>query len=102
MPDAPTVATELSLLAHVPPAVALESDVVAPVHTVVVPDMDDGVDGAVLTVNAVVANALPQLLVTVYDMVAEPLVSAVTCPVVALIVATAGAVLLQLPPAVAL
>ena len=39
MPDVPTVATAVLLLAHVPPLTVLERDVVSPVHTLEEPEM---------------------------------------------------------------
>ena len=65
VPDASTLAVDDALLLHVPPLVASAKAVVAPVHTVVVPVIDAGVDGVVITVTPVVTNALPQALVTV-------------------------------------
>lgn len=49
MPDVPTVATAVLLLAHVPPLTVLERDVVRPVHTLDEPEMVPA-DGATLTV----------------------------------------------------
>jgi hypothetical protein len=48
---------------HVPPLVALNSEIVLPEHTVAGPEIAAGADGAVLTVTDRVATAVPQLLV---------------------------------------
>ena len=63
-PLVPTVATEVLLLLHVPPAVALLSVVVLPAVSVAVPVMVPA-DGNGLTVITLAAAAVPQLLVTV-------------------------------------
>ena len=54
--------------------------------------------GATLTAIDFVALAVPQLLVMVYFMVADPAATPVTTPVAAFTVATDGVRLLQLPP----
>ena len=58
--------------------------------------------GGLLTVIDFVALAVPQLLVTVYFMVAVPAATPVTTPVPEFTVATAVLLLLQLPPLVPL
>jgi len=55
--DEPIVPTVVLLLLHLPPAVALLSDVVAPVQTRGVPSI---ADGKALTVTITVAAMLPQ------------------------------------------
>lgn len=52
MPDVPTVATAVLLLAHVPPLTVLERDVVSPVHTLEEPEMVPA-EGAALTVTTI-------------------------------------------------
>ena len=63
IPVAVTAATAALLLLHVPPAVASDNVVVAPVHTVVVPVIVPAV-GVAVTVTVAVAVAVPQALVT--------------------------------------
>ena len=60
--EEPMVAVAVLLLLQLPPVVALPSVVVAPSHTGVDPVMADG-EGFTVTVR--VADALPQLFVTV-------------------------------------
>jgi hypothetical protein len=64
MPVASIVATPVVVLLQTPPPEASLSDVVASSHTVVVPVMAPAI-GNGLTVTAVVAAAVPQLLITV-------------------------------------
>ena len=59
----PTVARAVLLLDHTPPPAALLRAVVDPAQTVVVPVIEPAL-GSGLTVTAVVALAVPQLLVT--------------------------------------
>src|SRR6185503_349951 len=101
--DAFTVATEVLVLLHAPPAVPLLVKVVVPpmqigVVPVTVPAVTFGE-----TVNVLNADTgLPQPLLTVYVMSAVPAATAVTNPVDALTVATEVLVLLHEPPAVPL
>ena len=71
MPVLPTVALAGTALLQVPPGTASESDVVDPAHTVLTPDIVPAT-GAALTVTTVVAVALPQPLVSVYETVVVP------------------------------
>jgi hypothetical protein len=99
-PVLPTVAIAGTALDQVPPVVAEIRVVVAPAHNEDVPVIEATV-GNPFTVITLVAEALPQLLVTVYDIVAEPTDKPVTTPDV-LTEATAKLSLLQVPPIVAL
>ena len=65
IPVLPTVAIVVLLLLHTPPGVASLSVVVYPGVTDEIPVMDAGVAGKPLTVTTVVAEVLPQALVTV-------------------------------------
>ena len=98
MPVAPTVATAGVTLLHVPPAERSVSAVVPPAGQsvsapVIVPATGDG-----FTVTTVVAATVPQLFVTVYDMVDVPAATPVTMPV-APAVAIPGDTELHTPPA---
>ena len=62
-PDVPTVATNVLPLCHVPPDVASVNAVVDPIHTLSVPPIPPTPEG--FTVTIIVADAAPQLLVTV-------------------------------------
>ena len=93
---APTVATEVVLLDQLPPVVTSVKVVVVLVVTVNVPAIGAGKR---LTVTTLVALALPQLLVTVKDMVVVPAVAPVTDPVL-VTKAMEGTLLVQpMPPA---
>ena len=98
-PVLPIVATDVVLLLHTPPNVASVRVVVVPAQIVVVPAMDD-TEGKVPTVKVVVAVAEPQAPVTEYEIIEAPSDMAVTAPVLP-IVATAGLLLLHVPPLVA-
>ena len=74
-PEASTVATPVALLLQLPPLVASLKVDVAPWQNVVVPVIDAGAAGTVFTVIPEVVIAVPQLLVTVYVIVAEPAVT---------------------------
>jgi hypothetical protein len=87
------------LLLHMPPAVVLASVVLLPVQAVVVPVIAAIVGGAA-TVMPAVTTAVPQLLVTAYEMVADPKLTPNTTPPV-FIDATAALLVLHVPPAVA-
>jgi len=95
-PDVPTVAIAALLLIQVPPLVASVKVIVAPEHTVVGPEMAATVGVAVRVIECV-AIAVPQLLVTEYDITTEPPVTPVTTPPV-LTVAMAFEELIQVPP----
>ena len=65
MPLPPTVAIEAPLLLQTPPAVTSDNDVVAPAHSLVMPEIA-ATTGAVLTVFVTLASELqPNILVTV-------------------------------------
>jgi hypothetical protein len=77
-----TVATDVLLLAHdVVPPDAVSTRVMTPPEQVVVLPLMKPAYGAASTLMLCVAVALPQLLVTVYVMVAVPADTAVTTPV---------------------
>ena len=78
-PEASTLAMLLAEELHAPPLVALFKAVIAPAHTTAVPFMVPAV-GSGFTVTACAAFATPQLLVTVYDIVAVPAAAPVTTP----------------------
>ena len=66
IPVTPTVAAEVLVLLHAPPAVAsLRVVVTPPAHTVSVPVIPAGVVGKGFTVTVVVAALAPQVLLTV-------------------------------------
>ena len=65
LPPVPTVAAPAGNELHAPPAVASLSDVALPTHTVAVPDIAAGVDGAEFMVITCVAAILPHPFVTV-------------------------------------
>jgi hypothetical protein len=92
----PTVATVVLLLLHVPPSTVLDNVVDDPTHTefvpVIVPDVAD-----VVTAISLVEKTVPQLVFTVYVIMVVPASTPVTTPL-ALIVATLGVLLLQVPP----
>ena len=99
-PEVLTEPTAGLALLHSPPPAALVSDVLAPTHTIAVPAIVPA-SGIGLTVATCVAAAVPQLLLTVYDIVVVPAEKPVTTPEV-LTEPTAGLVLLHAPPLVAL
>ena len=74
-PDALTVAIDGLPLDQVPPGKISLKVVVEPAQTVVVPIIAGGGVGSGLTVTEVVVYALPQALVTVYVIIAVPLLS---------------------------
>ena len=96
IPVEPTVAIPVDTLLQTPPAVASVSVAVVPGHItgnpIIVPAAGSG-----LTVTTTVAAAVPQLLLTVYEIVAVPAVTPVTTPEVP-IVATPVGILLHAPP----
>ncbi len=94
---APTVATPVLLLLHVPPLVALASVVVAPTQAAVVPVIEVGVD----TETNVEAKPTPQVFATPYTIATTPLPVPVTRPV-AFTEAILLSVLYQNPPAILL
>jgi hypothetical protein len=95
-----TVAVLLSSLFHVPPLTELLKVVVAPSHTLALPVIKPAV-GIAVTVATLVAIAVPQLLVTAYDIVALPPESPVTFPSSSTY-AMVSSLLLHTPPVVAL
>jgi hypothetical protein len=72
-----TVATPVLSLLHAPPAVALLNAVVEPAHVARLPVMPDAE-----TVITFVAVSIPQLLVTMYNIVTVPPDTPVTVPLV--------------------
>ena len=92
MPDVPTVATLVLLLAHVPPTVADESAVEAPTHTVDKPVI---AAGAAITVTT---TDVPQPPLKTYEIVVVPAVIPVTIPLKEPTVATEVLLLLHVPP----
>jgi hypothetical protein len=90
------------LLVHVPPLTVFVSVIVNPVHTIEGPLIVPA-DSAGFTVTTVVADAEhPKPLVTLYDIVDVPIATPDTIPDVVPTVATAGVLLLHVPPVVAL
>jgi hypothetical protein len=81
---------------QVPPLAELLNEVVLPAQTVAVPVIAPAL-GSGLTVTICVATAVPQLFVTVYDIIAVPADMPVTIPVV-LAIAMPTAPVLQIPP----
>ena len=100
LPDASTVPTEEVTLLHAPPAAASVKAVLAPAQTMGVPVIVPAFGNA-LTVTTWVAAAVPQLLVTVYDIVVLPEEMPLTLPA-ASTVPTEDVTLLHAPPAAAL
>ena len=98
VPSVPTVAIAPLEVLQVPPAAASVSAVVEPAHTVAVPVIAPAV-GNGLTVTVAVAAAVPQPLVTVYDIVVVPPERPLTTPDV-LTVPTAVFVELHTPPVI--
>jgi len=93
------LATRGLLLLQTPPADVSVRVLVVPVHKVVLPPMVPAT-AAGLTVTDAVEASVPHAFTTEYDMMAEPADTPVTTPV-ALTVATAALVLLQVPPVAA-
>lgn len=91
--DAPTSATVVLLLIHMPPVAPSVNVIVEPLHTLDAPEIVPA-DGAGITVT--VANAVQDP--RVYVMVAVPLEIPSTTPVAEPMVATAGLLLLHVPP----
>ena len=65
VPPVVTVATPVLVLLHAPPVVPSVKAVLEPEHTVNVPPIEAGADGAVFTATTCVAAVLPQLLLNV-------------------------------------
>lgn len=95
-PDAFIEATLVLLLLHVPPVTAFVSVVLLPVQTTELPEIVPAVTG-LLTTTVCVANAVPQLPETVYEISTVPVAKPVTLPVV-LTVAIDVLLLLHVPP----
>jgi hypothetical protein len=91
-----TVAVVLALLLHTPPDAVSVRVMALPSQTERKPAIVPAT-GCGFTVTVRVARAVPQPLVTVYDILAVPATNAVITPVV-LIVATAVLLLLHVPP----
>lgn len=96
-PEELIVATLVLLLVQVPPDVASLSVLVKPLQILSVPVIGATAVGVPFTLTNFVALAVPQLLVTVYVIVAEPADAPVTTPVADPIVAWA-LLLLHVPP----
>jgi hypothetical protein len=90
------VAIDVLLLLQTPPGAPSVNVVVEPTHTLVAPTIVPAT-GKGLTVIGSVATAVPQALVTEYEMVVLPADTPVTIPVL-LTVAIAVLLLLQTPP----
>ena len=100
IPVAPTLATAVLLLVHAPPVDVVLNVIVAPAQTVVSPEIIPA-NGSGLTVTTCVAAAVPQLLVTEYDMVVVLAATPLTIPDVPTI-AIASLALVHEPPAMVL
>ena len=98
-PVTSTVAVVVALLLQLPPGARSVSAVVAVTHTPGVPVIDPA-ETAAATVTTTVALAVPQLLITEYDITAVPAEAPVTMPVDPT-VAIAGEPETQEPPPVA-
>ena len=94
--EAPTLATDGSLLLHVPPAVALANVLVPPAQVLSVPEMASGADVMVSVLEA------RQPVGNVYTIVTVPGATPVTTPVDASTIAILVLVLVHTPPVVAL
>ena len=90
------VATEASLLLHVPPDTLLDSVVVAPVFTVVVPVIVPGLV-VLVTVTGTVTVDVPHAPIVVCVIIAVPVATPTTTPPL-LTVAIPGLLLLHVPP----
>jgi hypothetical protein len=100
--EALIVAVAVLAVDHTPPVVVLESVVVAPSHTDVVPVIA-ATTGKLLIVTVVVTALVhPFEFVYVYVIVAVPAVTPVTFPVIELTVATAALDVVHTPPDVVL
>ncbi len=99
VPPVLTVAAAVLLLLQLPPAAASVSRVEEPLHIAEAPEIVPAL-GSALTLKVAVVLAVPQLLVTVYNILVLPAVMPATLPPV-LTVATAILLLLQVPPEVA-
>ena len=95
-PPEVTEAIPALLVAHVPPETEEDKVTVLPTQTTPRPEILPALVVEV-TGNVAVAVAVPQLFVTVYEMVAEPPATPVATPE-ASIVAMEMSLLLQLPP----
>ena len=89
---APIVATPVLLLLQLPPTDGLVRVIVAPWHTLAIPDMGAGIPETVIVAVAI------QPVANVYVIVAVPADTPVTTPVDEPIEAIAVLLLLQLPP----
>src|SRR3954466_13500961 len=95
-PVALTEAIAGALLVHVPPEPEVDNVITELTHTAEAPVMVPA-SGSGLTVMALVAVAVPQLLVTKYDIVTVPAILPLTIPD-ALTLATDGMLLIHEPP----
>ena len=96
--EEPTVAIDGLLLVHVPPGLGFVSVIVLNTHTLFPVDGPDIGPGEEITV---IVNVLKQPVGSIYVMVAVPVEMPVTRPVAEPTVATAGLLLLHVPPGVA-
>ena len=96
VPEDITMATEALLVVHKPAGVTSLKVVLAPAQMPVFPRIGD-TDGGPVTVTLMVAVAVPQPLITVYDITVEPADIPVTVPV-PLTVAIVKSKLLHEPP----
>ena len=99
LPEPSTVPTDKVTLLQIPPVVASVKIVFEPAQTIGVPAMVPAL-GVGLTVTTCVAAAVPQLLVTVYDIVVVPVAMPLTTPEVPT-VPVDGLTLLHAPPVAA-
>src|SRR5664279_3662476 len=93
-----TVAIAALLVLHTPPDVASDRVIAEPLQTLVAPDIA-GTTGVAFTVIDFVELTEPQVVVTVYLIVAVPAATPVTTP--PLTVAIAALLVLHTPPGVA-
>ena len=100
--DASTVAVAVLALVHTPPDVALESNVVAPAHTCVVPVIAATTGNALIVTVVVTELVQPFAFVYVYVIVDVPADTPVTFPVIEFTVATDVLLDVQTPPDVVL
>jgi hypothetical protein len=96
-----TVALEVLLLLHAPPEAVFDNVILVPAHTDEAPVIEPA-SGSGFTVTTLVPVAVPQLLVTEYDMVATPPAKPLTIPVDAPTDATVGLPLFHEPPEIVL
>lgn len=91
---ASTVATDISLLLHVPPPVPSLRVVVAPSHTLMIPVIATGIG------NTLIVAVVRQPVGSIYVMTAVPAALPVTIPVIEPTDATVALLLVHVPPLV--